>query len=61
MTVIETQEIKNIRKCLGGVIEITYYDRTPKRSFFRVLLIPPKKIKELQEAINDTRFKEGDE
>ena len=50
------QKIKEIRKCNDGSVEISYYDITEKRSFFRCIDIPKNKIKELQEAINDKRF-----
>lgn len=56
MSNINNQQIESIRKCNDGQIEISYYDNTEKKSFFRCVEIPKEKIKELQDAINDKHF-----
>jgi DNA polymerase III sliding clamp (beta) subunit (PCNA family) len=54
--VIQNKTDIEIRKVNTGDIEISYRENTEKKSFYRCVIIPKNRFKDLIKAIKDKRF-----
>lgn len=55
MVIQDKNEIE-IRKVNTGDIEICYQEHTEKKNFYRSVIIPKNRFKDLIKAIKDKRF-----